>query len=105
MRASGEPYVLHPLEVAHVLAEMKLDSTAIAAGPCIDTNGDHTYDGKDLLTFAVLNQAAHPASRYGVAHEDRTLGASKLSATEGGSAVDAMVGDEYQVSRYGGSDL
>jgi guanosine-3',5'-bis(diphosphate) 3'-pyrophosphohydrolase len=32
LRASGEPYVLHPLEVAHVLAEMKLDSTAIAAG-------------------------------------------------------------------------
>ena len=31
-RASGEPYVVHPLEVALVLAEMKLDSTAIAAG-------------------------------------------------------------------------
>src|ERR1700744_6599179 len=32
LRASGEPYVLHPLEVAQVLAEMKLDATAIAAG-------------------------------------------------------------------------
>src|SRR6204780_3717438 len=32
MRASGEPYVIHPLEVAEVLAEMKLDETAIAAG-------------------------------------------------------------------------
>src|SRR5438067_5631880 len=31
-RASGEPYVVHPLEVATVLAEMKLDPTAIAAG-------------------------------------------------------------------------
>jgi GTP pyrophosphokinase len=31
MRASGEPYIIHPLEVAEVLAEMKLDSTAIAA--------------------------------------------------------------------------
>ncbi len=31
-RASGDPYALHPLEVALVLAEMKLDSTAIAAG-------------------------------------------------------------------------
>ena len=31
-RASGEPYVLHPLEVACVLAELKMDSTAIAAG-------------------------------------------------------------------------
>jgi GTP diphosphokinase / guanosine-3',5'-bis(diphosphate) 3'-diphosphatase len=32
LRASGEPYIIHPLEVAEVLAEMKLDSTAIAAG-------------------------------------------------------------------------
>ncbi len=31
-RASGEPYLVHPLEVAMVLAEMKLDPTAIAAG-------------------------------------------------------------------------
>jgi guanosine-3',5'-bis(diphosphate) 3'-pyrophosphohydrolase len=32
MRASGEPYIIHPLEVAEVLAEMKMDATAIAAG-------------------------------------------------------------------------
>src|SRR3954465_6920082 len=32
MRASGEPYIIHPLEVAEVLAEMKLDATAISAG-------------------------------------------------------------------------
>ena len=31
-RASGEPYVVHPLEVGLVLAELKMDSTAIAAG-------------------------------------------------------------------------
>ena len=31
-RASGEPYIIHPLAVGQVLAEMKMDSTAIAAG-------------------------------------------------------------------------
>ena len=31
-RASGEPYIVHPLEVAQVLAELKMDGTAIAAG-------------------------------------------------------------------------
>jgi len=31
-RASGEPYLVHPLEVAIILAEMKLDNIAIAAG-------------------------------------------------------------------------
>ena len=30
-RASGEPYLIHPLEVSLVLADMKLDSTAITA--------------------------------------------------------------------------
>lgn len=32
LRASGEPYIIHPLAVAHVLAELKMDSTAIAGG-------------------------------------------------------------------------
>jgi len=31
-RASGEPYVIHPLEVCQVLADLKMDATAIAAG-------------------------------------------------------------------------
>jgi GTP pyrophosphokinase len=31
-RASGAPFLSHPLEVAHLLAEMKLDPVAIAAG-------------------------------------------------------------------------
>src|ERR1035441_909307 len=32
MRASGEPYIVHPLEVAEVLAEMKMDAPPLAAG-------------------------------------------------------------------------
>jgi guanosine-3',5'-bis(diphosphate) 3'-pyrophosphohydrolase len=31
-RASGEPYVIHPLDVGQILADLKMDSTAIAAG-------------------------------------------------------------------------
>src|SRR3954462_7509648 len=31
-RASGEPYVVHPIGVAAILADMKLDPNAIAAG-------------------------------------------------------------------------
>jgi GTP pyrophosphokinase len=40
MRASGEPYIIHPLKVAEVLVEMKLDSTAIAAGLLHDSVED-----------------------------------------------------------------
>src|SRR2546426_1907164 len=39
-RASGEPYLVHPLEVALVLAEMKMDPAAIAAGLVHDSVED-----------------------------------------------------------------
>jgi GTP diphosphokinase / guanosine-3',5'-bis(diphosphate) 3'-diphosphatase len=39
-RASGEPYLVHPLEVACVLAEMKMDPVAIAAGLLHDSVED-----------------------------------------------------------------
>src|SRR5215210_1847764 len=32
VRRSGEPYLVHPLEVADILADMRLDVTALAAG-------------------------------------------------------------------------
>src|SRR5450432_1299896 len=48
LRASGEPYVLHPLEVAQVLAEMKLDSTAIAAGLLHDAVEDTPVTTEDI---------------------------------------------------------
>jgi len=40
LRASGEPYIIHPLKVAEVLAEMKMDATAISAGLLHDSVED-----------------------------------------------------------------
>src|SRR5246127_1867802 len=48
MRASGEPYIVHPLEVAEVLAEMKLDSTAIAAGLLHDAVEDTPATSQEI---------------------------------------------------------
>src|ERR1700761_432457 len=39
-RASGEPYLVHPLEVGIILADMRLDTTAIAAGLLHDSVED-----------------------------------------------------------------
>ncbi|TET90218.1 MAG: bifunctional (p)ppGpp synthetase/guanosine-3',5'-bis(diphosphate) 3'-pyrophosphohydrolase, partial [Desulfobacteraceae bacterium] len=40
IRLSGEPYLSHPLEVAHILTKMKMDVTCIAAGLLHDTLED-----------------------------------------------------------------
>src|SRR6185437_5414286 len=40
LRASGLPYIVHPLEVAEGLAEMKLDAAAVAAGLLHDSVED-----------------------------------------------------------------
>jgi guanosine-3',5'-bis(diphosphate) 3'-pyrophosphohydrolase len=58
LRASGEPYVLHPLEVAIVLADMKLDSTAIAAGLLHDAVEDTPVTTADITTM-FGEQVAH----------------------------------------------
>src|SRR5215471_12710050 len=47
-RASGEPYVIHPLEVGQVLAELKMDSTAIAAGLLHDAVEDTDVSSKEI---------------------------------------------------------
>lgn len=39
-RRSGEPYLIHPLEVAHILAQMRLDAPSIATGLLHDTVED-----------------------------------------------------------------
>src|SRR5580698_1397252 len=50
MRASGEPYLVHPLEVALVLAEMKMDPVAIAAGLLHDSVEDTSVTIVDSVT-------------------------------------------------------
>ena len=47
-RASGEPYLVHPLEVALVLAEMKMDPVAIAAGLLHDSVEDTSVTIEDI---------------------------------------------------------
>src|SRR3984957_17228699 len=58
MRASGEPYIIHPLEVAEVLAEMKLDATAIAAGLLHDSVED-TPATSEEIAGSFGDQVAH----------------------------------------------
>src|SRR5262245_33722129 len=47
-RASGEPYLVHPLQVALVLAEMKMDPIAVAAGLLHDSVEDTSVTIVDI---------------------------------------------------------
>ncbi|MGA2966811.1 MAG: bifunctional (p)ppGpp synthetase/guanosine-3',5'-bis(diphosphate) 3'-pyrophosphohydrolase, partial [Terriglobales bacterium] len=47
-RASGEPYLVHPLEVGNVLADMKMDSVSIAAGLLHDSVEDTSVTAVEI---------------------------------------------------------
>jgi len=48
VRLSGLPYLSHPLEVAYILTEMKMDVTSVAAGLLHDTLEDTSAEMSDL---------------------------------------------------------
>ena len=49
VRQSGEPYLIHPLQVAAILSDMKMDVTTIAVGLLHDTIEDTEVTREDLL--------------------------------------------------------
>lgn len=48
MRKSGEPYLIHPVEVAKILADLGMDENTIVAGLLHDTVEDTPYTQEDL---------------------------------------------------------
>src|SRR5215204_380171 len=48
-RASGEPYIIHPLEVAILLSSWQLDTSSIVAGLLHDTIEDGGATNQDLV--------------------------------------------------------
>jgi GTP pyrophosphokinase len=69
-RASGQPYLAHPLEVAAILADLKLDEATVATGLLHDTLED---------TLARYDELA---GLFGEEVADLTEGVTKLSRIE-----------------------
>ena len=69
-RASGEPYYTHPLEVAGILADMKMDPATIVTAILHDTLEDTPATYKDL------------SSKFGKEVADLVNGVSKLTKIE-----------------------
>jgi len=51
LRASGDPYFSHPVEVAGILAEMKLDTSSIVTGLLHDTIEDTDATREEIATL------------------------------------------------------
>ncbi|MDJ0781302.1 MAG: bifunctional (p)ppGpp synthetase/guanosine-3',5'-bis(diphosphate) 3'-pyrophosphohydrolase [Desulfosarcinaceae bacterium] len=58
VRLSGEPYLSHPLEVAGILADMKLDPVSVAAGLLHDVIED-THASEEELTEIFGKEVTH----------------------------------------------
>ncbi len=48
VRLSGEPYLIHPMEVAYILAQLKMDAATIATGLLHDTIEDTLASSEEL---------------------------------------------------------
>ena len=48
LRNSGDPYIVHPVSVANILADLKLDATSICAGLLHDVPEDTDYSLQDV---------------------------------------------------------
>jgi guanosine-3',5'-bis(diphosphate) 3'-pyrophosphohydrolase len=78
MRLSGEPYLTHPLAVAEILAEMRLDPVTVAAGLLHDTVEDTFATDADIRT------------QFGDEIGDLVAGLTKLSKIEFQSREEAQ---------------
>ncbi|MCL1807912.1 MAG: bifunctional (p)ppGpp synthetase/guanosine-3',5'-bis(diphosphate) 3'-pyrophosphohydrolase [Oscillospiraceae bacterium] len=69
-RKSGEPYIIHPVETALIVAGMNLDADSVAASLLHDTIEDTGYTYNDIK------------NRFGAAVADMVEGVTKLTRTD-----------------------
>src|SRR6201991_2120365 len=77
IRRSGDPYITHPLAVANILAELRMDTTTLVAALLHDTVEDTGYT-MEALTADFGEEVAHLVD-----------GVTKLDKVELGNAADA----------------
>ena len=95
VRLSGEPYLSHPLEVAGVLADMKLDPESIAAGLLHDVIEDTSatpQEIKDLFGPEILHIVSGVSKLSGL-----TFGSSQARQAESIRKMFLAMADDIRV--------
>lgn len=77
-RKSGEPFIIHPVEVTRILAELEMDWESLVAGLLHDTVED-----TDRITFGEIEAKYGPAVRRIVEGETKVSKLGKVPSHEG----------------------
>ena len=79
LRKSGDPFIIHPIEVAKILTSIKLDSDSIVAGLLHDTVEDTKYTINEIKQnfgnqISELVQGLTKISKYSLKANKQKLG-------------------------------
>ncbi|KAG7018004.1 putative GTP diphosphokinase RSH1, chloroplastic [Cucurbita argyrosperma subsp. argyrosperma] len=90
-RRSGEPFIIHPVEVARILGELELDWETIAAGLLHDTVED-----TDVVTFEKIEEEFGATVRHIVEGETKVSKLGKLKCKNEGNSVQDVKADDLR---------
>ncbi|KAL5795651.1 hypothetical protein ACOSQ2_000471 [Xanthoceras sorbifolium] len=90
-RRSGEPFIIHPVEVARILGELELDWESIAAGLLHDTVED-----TNVVTFERIEEEFGPIVRHIVEGETKVSKLGKLKCKNDNDSVQDVKADDLR---------
>uniref|UniRef100_A0A1D1XDY1 Putative GTP diphosphokinase RSH1, chloroplastic n=1 Tax=Anthurium amnicola TaxID=1678845 RepID=A0A1D1XDY1_9ARAE len=90
-RRSGEPFIIHPVEVARILGELELDWESIAAGLLHDTVEDTA-----VVTFERIEKEFGPTVRHIVEGETKVSKLGKLQCKDTNDSVQDVKADDLR---------
>ncbi|GMI69449.1 RELA/SPOT homolog 1, RELA-SPOT HOMOLOG 1, RELA/SPOT HOMOLOG 1 [Hibiscus trionum] len=90
-RRSGEPFIIHPVEVARILGELELDWESIAAGLLHDTVED-----TNVVTFERIEEEFGPTVRRIVEGETKVSKLGKLKYKNENDSVKDVKADDLR---------
>ncbi|PON66317.1 RelA/SpoT family [Trema orientale] len=90
-RRSGEPFIIHPVEVARILGELELDWESIAAGLLHDTVED-----TNVVTFERIEEEFGATVRHIVEGETKVSKLGKLKCKNESDSVQDVKADDLR---------